>query len=102
MATPWARCGVSGFAERTAAYEGAFIPSIKLSPANVYRPIPGATPETAGEACAAELEAAILQAGPETIAAFIFEPVVGAAGGCVPAPPAMPGGSARSAPNTAS
>ena len=78
--------GVSGFAERTVAYEGAFIPSIKLSPANTYRPIPGATAETAGEACAAELEAAILANGPETIAAFIFEPVVGAAGGCVPAP----------------
>ena len=78
--------GVSGFAERTLAYEGAFIPSIKLSPANAYRPIPGATAETAGEACAAELEAAILHHGPETIAAFIFEPVVGAAGGCVPAP----------------
>ena len=78
--------GLSGFAERTAAYEGAFIPSIKLSPANAYRPIAGATPESAGEACAAELEAAILAHGPETIAAFIFEPVVGAAGGCVPAP----------------
>ncbi len=78
--------GVSGFAERTAAYEGAFVPSIKLSPANTYRPIAGATAQTAGAACAAELEDAILQAGPETIAAFIFEPVVGAAGGCVPAP----------------
>ncbi|MBC7477148.1 MAG: aminotransferase class III-fold pyridoxal phosphate-dependent enzyme, partial [Pseudorhodobacter sp.] len=78
--------GVSGFAERTAAYEGAFIPSIKLSPANAYRPIAGATSETAGAACAAELEQAILHNGPETIAAFIFEPVVGAAGGCVPAP----------------
>ncbi len=78
--------GVSGFAERTVAYEGAFIPSIKLSPANIYRPIAGATAETAAEACAAELEAAILKHGPETIAAFIFEPVVGAAGGCVPAP----------------
>lgn len=78
--------GVSGFAERTIAYEGAFIPSIKLSPANAYRPIAGATAATAAEACAAELEAAILAHGPETIAAFIFEPVVGAAGGCVPAP----------------
>ena len=78
--------GVSGFAERTRAYEGAFIPSIKLSPANTYRPIPGATAATAGAACAAELESAILHHGPETIAAFIFEPVVGAAGGCVPAP----------------
>ena len=78
--------GVSGFAERTAAFEGAFVPSIKLSPANAYRPIAGATALTAGAACAAELEAAILREGPETIAAFIFEPVVGAAGGCVPAP----------------
>ena len=78
--------GVSGFAERTLAYEGAFIPSIKLSPANIYRPIPGATAETTGEACANELEAAIQHHGAETIAAFIFEPVVGAAGGCVPAP----------------
>lgn len=79
--------GVSGFTERTRDYEGAFIPSIKLSPANTYRPIPGATAETAGAACAAELEAAILREGPDTIAAFIFEPIVGAAGGCVPAPP---------------
>lgn len=79
--------GLSGFAERTAAYEGAFIPSIKLSPANAYRPLAGATAETAGAAAAAELEAAILAHGAETIAAFVFEPVVGAAGGCVPAPP---------------
>jgi len=78
--------GVSGFAERTAAFEGAFIPSIKLSPANAYRPLPETTAATAGAACAAELEAAILREGAETIAAFIFEPVVGAAGGCVPAP----------------
>lgn len=76
--------GVSGFEERTRAYEGAFIPSIKLSPANDYRPISGQG--SLAERGAAELEAAILAAGPETIAAFIFEPVVGAAGGCVPAP----------------
>lgn len=79
--------GISGFSERTAAFEGAFIPSIKIPPANTYRPLPGATAETAGAAAAAELEKAILAAGPETIAAFVFEPVVGAAGGCVPAPP---------------
>ncbi len=79
--------GLSGFSERTVAYEGAFIPSIKIPPANAYRPVPGATPETAGPAAAAELEAAILRAGAENVAAFVFEPVVGAAGGCVPAPP---------------
>ena len=77
---------ISGFAERTVAYEGALMPGIKVSAVNEYRPMPGATKDTLAEAAAAELEAAILRAGPETIAAFIFEPVVGAAGGCVPAP----------------
>lgn len=79
--------GLSGFAERTQAFEGAFLPSIKIPPANAYRPLPGATEATAGAAAAAALEDAILRAGPETIAGFVFEPVVGAAGGCVPAPP---------------
>src|SRR5690606_25515592 len=64
----------------------AFIDAVRISPANIYRPIDGATAETAGEACARELEEAIQREGPQTIAAFIFEPVVGAAGGCVPAP----------------
>jgi adenosylmethionine-8-amino-7-oxononanoate aminotransferase len=78
--------GVSGFLERRVAFEGAFIDAIRISPANAYRPIAGATAETTGDACAHELEQAILREGPEHIAAFIFEPVVGAAGGCVPAP----------------
>lgn len=77
---------ISGFAERVAAYEGALMPGIKLSAVNAYRPMPGANVATLAEVAAAELEAAIVRAGPETIAAFIFEPVVGAAGGCVPAP----------------
>jgi len=38
-------------------------------------------------ACAAQLEDAILQAGPETVAAFIAEPVVAAAGGVLVPPP---------------
>jgi adenosylmethionine-8-amino-7-oxononanoate aminotransferase len=77
---------VSGFLERKVAFEGALIDTVRLSPANAYRPIDGATAETAGAACAQELEDAIVRAGPLRIAAFIFEPVVGAAGGCVPAP----------------
>ncbi len=78
--------GVSGFLERRVAFEGAYVDAVRISPTNVYRPIAGATPETAGQACAQELEDAILREGPQNIAAFIFEPVVGAAGGCVPAP----------------
>jgi hypothetical protein len=77
---------VSGFLERKRAFEGSLLDVSRLSPANVYRPVPGATAETAGEACARELEDEILRIGPEKVCAFIFEPVVGAAGGCVPAP----------------
>jgi adenosylmethionine-8-amino-7-oxononanoate aminotransferase len=72
--------------ERKAAFEGALIDAVRLSPVNAYRPITGATAETLAEAGARELEDAILQHGGDKIAAFIFEPVVGAAGGCVPAP----------------
>lgn len=78
--------GVSGFLERRVVYEGAYVDAVRISPANTYRPIAGATAETAGEACARELEDTIMREGADTIAAFIFEPVVGAAGGCVPAP----------------
>lgn len=71
--------GVSGFLERRLAFDGAFIDAVRISAANAYRPEPGTLD-------AQQLEDAILREGPETIAAFIFEPVVGAAGGCVPAP----------------
>jgi adenosylmethionine-8-amino-7-oxononanoate aminotransferase len=73
---------VSGFLERTAAFEGSLLEASHLSPANDYRPIG----EPNGSACAQELEDEILRLGADKIAAFIFEPVVGAAGGCVPAP----------------
>jgi hypothetical protein len=78
---------VSGFLERKKAFEGSLLDVSRLSPANAYRPVAGATAATAGEACAKELEDEILRVGPEKVCAFIFEPVVGAAGGCVPAPP---------------
>jgi len=77
---------VSGFLERKRAFEGSLLDVSHLSPVNAYRPIAGSTPETVGEAGAKELEDEILRVGPEKICAFIFEPVVGAAGGCVPAP----------------
>ena len=78
---------VSGFLERKKAFEGSLLDVSRLSPANAYRPVAGASAETAGEACARELEDEILRLGPDKVCAFIFEPVVGAAGGCVPAPP---------------
>jgi adenosylmethionine-8-amino-7-oxononanoate aminotransferase len=77
---------VSGFLERKAAFEGSLLDVIHLNPTNAYRPMAGATAETIAQVSAQELEDAILKAGAKNIAAFIFEPVVGAAGGCVPAP----------------
>ena len=44
-------------------------------------------PTTSPTACADELEREIVRLGAENVAGFIFEPVVGAAGGAVPAPP---------------
>lgn len=79
---------ISGFRERRAPYEGALIEGGALiSPANAYRPPEGVAPEALPAWYAAEFEETILRIGPESVAAFVFEPVVGAAGGVVPAPP---------------
>ncbi|MEM7208050.1 MAG: aspartate aminotransferase family protein [Pseudomonadota bacterium] len=77
---------VSDFLERRAPFEGALLDASFLSQVNAYRPMDGASPETVAQCGAAELEAEIERVGPENIAAFIFEPVVGAAGGVVPSP----------------
>jgi adenosylmethionine-8-amino-7-oxononanoate aminotransferase len=77
---------LSGFLERRAPFEGALVEVPRLSPVNAYRPPAGVAPDRVAEHCADELEAAILAMGAETVAAFVFEPVVGAAGGAVPAP----------------
>ncbi|MER9249949.1 aminotransferase class III-fold pyridoxal phosphate-dependent enzyme [Mesorhizobium sp. M0590] len=47
----------------------------------------GVAAEDVAAHCAAELEDAIREINSENVAAFVFEPVVGAAGGVVPAPP---------------
>ena len=77
---------LSGFAERRAPYEGALMPASLLSPVNAYRPPEGVSAHDVARHCAQELETEILSLGAENVAAFVFEPVVGAAGGVVPAP----------------
>ncbi len=79
--------GVSGFAQRRGLYEGALTAASFVSAANAYRPPDGVTPEQLVAFLAAELDREIDAAGAENVCAFIFEPVVGAAGGAVPAPP---------------
>jgi adenosylmethionine-8-amino-7-oxononanoate aminotransferase len=77
---------VSGFAQRRKQFEGSLFPCSFVSAANVYRPAVEGTEEELSQFLADELEQEILRLGAENVAAFIFEPVVGAAGGVVPAP----------------
>jgi len=77
---------VSGFAQRRKQFEGSLIPCSFVSAANVYRPAVDGGQAALTDFLAEELEQEILQQGAENIAAFIFEPMVGAAGGVVPAP----------------
>lgn len=77
---------VSGFLTRRAPFEGSLLEVSHVSPANAYRPPAGLNSGDLVGYLTAEIEAEILRVGPDNIAAFIFEPVVGAAGGVVPAP----------------
>jgi adenosylmethionine-8-amino-7-oxononanoate aminotransferase len=78
---------VSGHLARRKPYENVLHGSHFVSPANAYRPPSGFAGGDLAAHLAAELEQTILRVGPGRVAAFIFEPVVGAAGGAVPAPP---------------
>lgn len=77
---------VSGFLERRRPFEGSLLDASFVSVANAYRPLRGLQEGELIAALAAELDAKIEALGAEHVAAFIFEPVVGAAGGAVPAP----------------
>jgi adenosylmethionine-8-amino-7-oxononanoate aminotransferase len=79
--------GVSDFLDRRAPFEGALVEASFVPQVSLYRPPEGVAPEALAAHAAAQLEAEILRVGPERVAAFIFEPVVGAAGGAMPPPP---------------
>jgi adenosylmethionine-8-amino-7-oxononanoate aminotransferase len=77
----------SGYLERRRPFEGSLLDVSFVSAANTYRPLRGLPASELAAALADELDARIKALGSEHVAAFIFEPVVGAAGGVVPAPP---------------
>jgi adenosylmethionine-8-amino-7-oxononanoate aminotransferase len=77
---------VSGFAQRRRAFEGSLLDVTFVSAANAYRRPDGVSAANLVGHLAEELEHAIVAVGPQNVAAFIFEPIVGAAGGVVPAP----------------
>ena len=79
--------GFSGISGRRSIFQPMYVESPHIPPAFCYRcPFEHKLPEC-NLLCARALETAIRQQGPENIAAFIAEPVVGAGLGCVPAPP---------------
>lgn len=74
---------MSGHAVRRAPYAPLLLDFPHIEGPDLYRDPDLASPANSGSA----LEEAILAAGPETVAAFIAEPVIGAAGGAMTAPP---------------
>lgn len=78
--------GFSGISSRRKLFAPMFVESTHLPPAYCYRcPYEKKHPEC-GLLCARALETALRQVGPENVAAFIAEPMVGAALAAVPAP----------------
>jgi adenosylmethionine-8-amino-7-oxononanoate aminotransferase len=78
---------LSGFAERRRPFEGSLLDVSFVSAANTYRPPPGVSQPDLVDYLTNELESRINSLGPDRVAGFVIEPVVGAAGGVVPAPP---------------
>lgn len=80
---------VSGHVGRRAPYIPFLMPNVHhVSACNAYRQrLEGESDASFVIRKATELEAKFLDLGPETVIAFVAEPVVGAALGCVPAVP---------------
>ncbi|HIP77600.1 MAG TPA: aspartate aminotransferase family protein [Kiloniellaceae bacterium] len=79
---------VGGNAARRAPFDPLLMPASHIAPCYAYRhQRPDETAEAYGERVAGELEAEIQRLVPETVAAFIAEPVVGATAGVVPPVP---------------
>ena len=79
---------VGGNMWRREPYEPLLMPCAHISPCYAYRGRrPEETEEAYGRRVADELEAKIQELGPDTVAAFIAEPVVGATAGAVPPVP---------------
>ena len=81
--------GVSGHKSRRAIYEPMLSPHVShVSNCNAYREMgKDESIETYVQRLADELDAEFKKVGPNTVCAFLAEPVVGAALGCVPAVP---------------
>jgi adenosylmethionine-8-amino-7-oxononanoate aminotransferase len=78
--------GFSGITSRRSLFQPMYVDSPHIPPAFCYRcPFEKTFPDC-NLLCARSLETAIRQQNPDNVAAFIAEPVVGAALACAPAP----------------
>ncbi len=76
---------VGGNSMRRAPFDPLLMPAAHIEPCNLYRDrLPDESEEAYGIRVADELEHALLGLGPETVAGFVCETVVGATGGVVP------------------
>lgn len=80
---------MGGHVSRRSLFVDMLLPNIgRVSPCNAYRGMgPEQTVEQYVDQLANELDSKFQELGPETVCAFVAEPVVGAALGCVPAVP---------------
>ncbi len=78
--------GFSGITSRRSLFQPMYIDSPHIPPAFCYRCPFEKTYPACNLLCARSLETTIRQQNPENVAAFIAEPVVGAALACAPAP----------------
>lgn len=75
--------GVSGHFQRRRGYDDLLWASPQVAASYCYRCPFGKNPKGCELECAQDLERAILEVGPENVAAFIAEPIVGAAGAAI-------------------
>lgn len=78
---------LAGHAARRRPYAPLLMDVPHIPPAYCYRCPFGLEPPSCGTRCATALEEEIIRQGPEYVAAFIAEPLVGAAGGAITPPP---------------
>jgi len=78
--------GYSGITSRRSIFQPMYVDSPHIPPAFCYRCPFEKTYPSCNLLCARALETAIRQQHPDNVAAFIAEPVVGAALACAPAP----------------
>ena len=74
----------TGQHQRKYLYEPLAVGFLHIQPPDLYRLAEGRAPEEYGKACADELERVIQWEGPDTISAFIMEPIITGGGMLVP------------------